>query len=146
MLAYENRTATRDVDASINPKEAGLRLAKQVAQELDLEEKWLNDEVWRFFAPVGARRKLPLDIAGLKLYAATASYLLAMKALACRRPGPSRRGDLHDLKFLIRKMEIHSLADIQQHIDRFYPDDLPTEKQKEMLKNIIEEVAHELGK
>jgi hypothetical protein len=143
MLAYDNRETTEDVDAAINPKEAGLKLAKEVAQELNLDPEWLNDEVWRFFAPIGARRPLPLDIPGLKLYVATASYLLAMKALACRRPGPSRRGDLHDLKFLIRKMEIKSLAEIETHIDRYYPDDRPTDKQQEMIKNIIEEVAHE---
>jgi len=143
MLAYDNRESTQDVDATINPKDIGLRLSKQVAQELDLEEKWLNDEVWRFFAPIGGRRKLPLEIPGLQLYVATASYLLAMKALACRRPGPSRRGDLHDLEFLIRKMEIKSVEDIQRHIDRYYPDDVPTDKQQEMLKEIIQKVAHE---
>jgi predicted nucleotidyltransferase len=143
MLAYDNRETTQDVDATINPKEAGLRLAKGVAQELNLEEDWLNDEVWRFFAPVGARRLLPIDIPGLKLYVATANYLLAMKALACREPGPSRRGDLHDLKFLIRKMEIKSLEDIQRRIDQFFPDDIPTEKAQKHIRKIIEEVAHE---
>ncbi len=143
MLAYGNREATQDVDATVSPKQIGLHLAKQVARELNLDEKWLNDEVWRFFAPLGARRALPLDIPGLRLYVATASYLLAMKALACRRPGPSRRGDLHDLKFLIHKMEIKSLDEIQQHIDRFYPNDVPTSDQQKILKGIIEEVAHE---
>jgi hypothetical protein len=143
MLAYGNREATQDVDATIKPKEAGLRIAKRVAQELNLEEKWLNDEVWRFFAPVGARWVLPLEIPGLKLYVATASYLLAMKALACRRPGPSRRGDLHDLKFLIHKMEIKSLAEIEAHIDRYFPDDRPTEQQCEIIKGIIEEANRE---
>ncbi len=143
MLAFDNRESTQDVADTINPKEAGLRLSKIVAQELGLEDMWLNDEVWHFFAPIGGRRKLPLEIPGLKLYVATASYLLAMKALACRRPGPSRRGDLEDLRFLIRKMEIKSLDDIQQHIDRFYPDDVPTDKQQEILKGIIQEVAHE---
>jgi len=143
MLAYGNRTATQDVDASINPREHGLRLSKQVARDLGLEEKWLNDEVGKFFAPVGARRKLPLEIPGLRLYVATPSYLLAMKALACRRPGPGRRGDLQDLKFLIHKMEIKSLDEIQAHIDRFYPEDLPTSDQQEILKGIIQEVAHE---
>src|ERR1700690_3903800 len=92
MLAYGNREATQDADATVSPKEIGLHFAKQVARELNLEEKWVNDEVWRFFAPRGARRALPLDIPGLRLYAATASYLLAMTALACRRHGPSRRG------------------------------------------------------
>ena len=143
MFAYDTRTATRDVDAWINPREQGLRLAKIVAVELGLPDDWLNDQMRVFFAPVRARRHLPLEIPGLKLYVATASYLLALKALACRLPNPRRRGDLEDLKFLIHKMEIKSLDEIQEHIDRFCPDDMPTEPQQEILKRIIEEVAHE---
>jgi hypothetical protein len=143
MLAYGNRTATQDVDATIKPKEVGLRLVASVAHDLELPPKWFNDDMWAFFAPLGAKRKLPLDIPGLKLYVATASYLLALKALACREPRPGRRGDLEDLKFLIHKMEIRSVNEIQRHIDRFYPDDVPTEKAKELLQTIIDEVAHE---
>ncbi len=143
MLAYGNREATQDVDATIRPKAEGLRLANFVAREMGLDDAWFNDEVWRFFAPVGARRKLPLEIPGLKLYVATASYLLAMKALACRRPTPNRRGDLHDLKFLIRKMEIKSPRDIERHIDRHFPNDRPTDKQREIIQSIINEVADE---
>lgn len=146
MLAYGNRTATRDVDASINPREHGMRLAKIVAVELGLPDDWLNDQMKVFFAPIGARRTLPLDIPGLKLYIATASYLLALKALACRLPNPRRRGDLEDLKFLIHKMKITSLDEIQRHIDRFYPDDVPTPAQQEIMKGIIEEVARERKK
>jgi hypothetical protein len=43
-------------------------------------------------------------------------------------------------------MEIKSLEEIQQHIDRFYPDDVPTPKQQELMKGIIEQVAHERKK
>ena len=143
MLAYDNRDATLDVDATFQPKETGARLAQQVARELEMSPKWLNDDVWGFFAPIGARRKLPLEVPGLKLYVATASYLLALKALACRSPRPGRRGDLHDLKFLIRKMNVKSLEDIQRHIDRFYPNDAPTDQAVEILRGIIKEVADE---
>jgi hypothetical protein len=143
MLAFENRMATKDVDASVNPREQGLRLAKIVAAELGIPDDWLNDDMRTYFTPVGARRALPLEIPGLRLYIATASYLLALKALACRLPNPRRRGDLEDLKLLIKKMEIRSLDAIQKHIDRFYPDDVPTPDQQRILQNIIEEVAHE---
>jgi hypothetical protein len=146
MLAYGNREATQDVDATIKPKEAGLRLAQIVAAELELPPKWFNDDMKLFFAPIGAKRIFPLELPGLKVYVATASYLLALKALACREPRPGRRGDLQDLKFLIHKMEIKSLEEIQQHIDRFYPDDVPTPKQQELMKGIIEQVAHERKK
>ena len=78
MLAYNARDATRDIDAIVRPSEPGQRLAKAVAEELGLDESWLNDKV-----------------------------------------------------FLLRKMGIRTLNQIEEHIERFYPyDTLTTEARK----------------
>jgi len=140
MLAYDARAMTKDVDAVILPSREGLALAAQVGRELGLPENWLNDDVKTFLAPAGQTRPLPWDMPGLMLTAPTASYLLAMKALACRAPLPGYQGDLDDLRFLIRKLSIRSVDDIQKVIDKYYPDDVITPEHVVLLEAILEEV------
>src|SRR5438552_1003909 len=93
MLAYNSRASTKDVDAILKPSDVSLRLAKEVADQLGLHESWLNDDVKRFVSDLGTFA--PLQIAELesaakhlKITRASASYLLAMKCLACRSPLP----------------------------------------------------------
>jgi len=140
MLAYDARAMTKDVDAVILPSREGLALAAQVGLELGLPENWLNDDVKAFLAPAGQTRPLPWDMPGIMLTAPTASYLLAMKALACRAPLPGYQGDLDDLRFLIRKLSIRSVDDIQKVIDKYYPDDVIAPEHVVLLNAILEEV------
>ena len=62
-----------------------------------------------------------------------------MKALACRRALPGYKGDEEDLRFLIRKLEIGKIEEIQAWIDKYYPDDLPSKANQAFLKNLIKE-------
>jgi len=140
MLAYDTREITKDVDAVVRPSEVGFRLAKAVANEMGLPEDWLNDDVKQFIAPSEQTRVLPWETPGLALTAPTAGYLLAMKALACRQPLPGYEGDVDDLRFLIRKLELRTVASIQEHIDRYYPDDVITPEDAALLESLIEEV------
>lgn len=140
MLAYDSRATTKDVDAIFRPRAPGLRLAAIVAKELDLPDDWLNDQVRTFLAPSEQLRNLPIELPGLQLTAPTAGYLLAMKALACRSQLPGYTGDLDDLRFLIRKMDIHSVSEIQDWIDKYYPDDIIPSPQKETLRLLIGEI------
>ena len=143
MLAYNTRNITKDVDTVIQPSELGFRLARQVGQELKFPENWINDDVKMFLAPSGQTRILPWDGPGIALTVPTAGYLLAMKALACRQALPGYEGDLDDLRFLIRKLEITSVEAIQEHIDKYYPDDVITPEHTLVLKSLIEDVQRE---
>ena len=140
ILAYDARMMTKDVDAVIRPAREGLSLAARVGHELGLPENWLNDDVKMFVAPAGPTRTLPLDFPGIMLTAPTANYLLAMKALACRSPLPGYEGDLDDLRFLIRKLSIRSVDEIQSIIDKYYPDDVIAPEHVVLLETILEEV------
>jgi hypothetical protein len=140
VLAYDTRVATKDVDAILRPRDECLKLAKQVAVELGLQENWLNDDVKMFLAPKESLRSLPKQYQGLQLTAPTAGYLLAMKCLACRPSLPGHQGDVSDIQFLIRKMEIHTLQEIQEHIDKYYPDDVLHPQQRLILAAVMEEV------
>lgn len=139
VIAFDRRTATRDVDAVFHPVDQVRPLLAQVAQEMDLPDDWLNDQVRQFLAPSGPMRDLPLDFPGIKVTVPTASYLLAMKALAGRRALPGYEGDAADLRFLIRKLGIRSVDEIQEHIDRYYPNDVPSDSARAMLVQIIRE-------
>jgi hypothetical protein len=142
LLAYNSREATKDVDAIFHPKEAGERLVAQVARELDLPEDWLNSDVSQFISPkIEAKRRLAEieERTGLIVQVPSAQYLLAMKALACRRPIGGYCGDVNDLSFLIRKMEIRSLEPIQEAIDRFYPDDSLLPNHRTLLQSLIDQ-------
>ena len=140
MLAYDARTITKDVDAVVRPSDVAQRLARRVADELELPEVWINDDVKMFVAPREGLRTLPWDSVGIAITVPTASYLLAMKALACRKALPGYEGDIADLRFLLRKMEITSVSQVQQHIDRYYPDDVIRAEDEALIAELIEEV------
>jgi hypothetical protein len=139
MLAYDVRAMTKDVDAVVHPSREGMALAMRVGRELGLPDGWLNDDVKMFLAPSGQTRVLPWDAPGIMLTAPTAGYLLAMKALACRHPLPGYQGDLDDLRFLIGKLGIKTVDEIQGTIDKYYPDDVIMAEHAAVLKNLIEE-------
>ena len=114
-------------------------LLRQVADEMGLPDEWLNNNVRQFLAPKEDLRELPLDLPGLRVVTPTAGYLLAMKALAGRNPLPGYEDDAADLQFLIRKMGIRSLEEVQTHIIHYYPDDAPDESARAMIAQIIKE-------
>lgn len=142
LLAFNSRDATRDIDAILVPREDGERLVLQVARELELPEDWLNSNVKQFISPKAeVKRRLSEieDATGLIVHVPSAKYLLAMKALACRRPIGGYAGDIGDLGFLIKKMKIQSVAEIQQAIDQFYPDDVIRPADEALLQSLIDQ-------
>jgi len=139
MLAFDRKAITKDVDAVFTSTANVQPLIRQVAQEQDLPEDWINDDVKQFLAPIEQKRELPLEFAGLKITVPTASYLLAMKALACRAALPGYAGDEDDLCVLISKMNIQRVEEVQAHIDRFYPDDVLSDTARALIHSIIKE-------
>ena len=141
MLAYNFRDATKDVDALLVPREKGGELVQIVAEEMGLEKDWLNDNVKVFLSPkIEEKRRLAMieDETDLIIHVPTAKYLLAMKAMACRKQLGSFKGDMDDLAFLIKKMEVRSVAQIQEAIDCFYPDDVIRPKDADRLQELID--------
>jgi hypothetical protein len=124
ILAYGSRETTKDVDAIVQPSEIGQRLAKEVAQDLGLDESWLNDDVRKFvswegtFAPLQIEELEAAAKRHLKITRASAIYLLAMKCLASRLPLPGYRADVDDIQFLFKKMEIRTMDQIEENMDR----------------------------
>ncbi len=142
LLAFNSRSATKDIDAILVPREEGEGLAARVARDLDLPEDWINSDVTQFISPKKEAKRRLSEIereTGLIVHAPTARYLLAMKALACRRPIGAYQGDLEDLRFLIRKIGIRSVEEIQEIIDAFYPDDVIRAEDRALLESLLED-------
>lgn len=143
MLAYRARETTKDVDVIAKPAEVAHRLAHAVAERLALHDSWLNNDVRRFVSIEGTFATLEiqeLESAGrrrLKITRPSAKYLLAMKCLAARSGLPGHPGDLEDISFLVRKMEIRSVEEVERNLQRFYPQETLTPKVRELIQNIL---------
>jgi hypothetical protein len=122
-VLYGTRDSTKDVDAIVNPSDLARELSAKVASELDLPADWLNDDVRFFLADKEAKRKLEGGEFGdgLNVSVPTAAYLLAMKLRASRPPQPGHPGDYADIEFLLKKMELSSLADAERVYENFFP-------------------------
>lgn len=83
-LAYDERRATRDIDAIFEPKMAIYEAAAEVAEQLDLPVGWLNDAVKGFLEESDPEPAPVLDLPGLQVLAASPRVLLALKVLAHR--------------------------------------------------------------
>jgi hypothetical protein len=144
-LVYGSRDATKDVDALVRPSGIARKLAAQVARELELPGDWLNDRVRLFLAQKEAKRRLRGDEfgPGLQISVPTAAYLLALKLRACRPPLPGYAGDYDDLRFLLRKMELRSLPEVEAVLDRFFPQDGLSDVQRDAIKQLLKEAANQ---
>ena len=142
MLAYNSRSATRDIDAIFYPVEEGQRLIAQVAKDLDLHGQWMNNDVKMFVADREIKRKLPQfnTWSNLKISVPVSAYLLAMKAIACRDALPGFAGDQEDLRFLIKKMNIRSVAQIQEVVDKYFEDEVLEVNNIRVLTKLIQEI------
>jgi hypothetical protein len=87
-LAYDERRATRDIDAVFVPKNEVYAAATRVAAALDLPDGWLNDAVKGFLqGPGKGADNFPtttFDMPGLRCEVASAETVLVLKCLAHR--------------------------------------------------------------
>jgi len=83
-LAFDERRATRDIDAVFEPKNVVYEAAVVVGEDLDLPGGWLNDAVKGFLAGDDPAAVPVLDLPGLRCLAASPETLLALKVLAHR--------------------------------------------------------------
>jgi len=98
-LAYDERRATRDIDAVFEPKTAVYEAAESVAERHGLPGGWLNDAVKGFLEEDDPSAAPVLDLPGLRCLAASPRTLLALKVLA-HRVGE----DEDDLRLLAREL------------------------------------------
>lgn len=95
-LAYNTRRLTADVDGVFEPKDKVYEAARRVAARHDnVPEDWLNDGVKGFLPGPDPNATIRLDAPGVRVYVASAPYLLALKVQAARIDRDP--GDIHVL-------------------------------------------------
>ena len=139
-LVYGSRETTKDVDGIIRPPDAGARLIKQVAEEQELPANWLNGDIRQFLSASEARRPYPTAEfkPGLQITIPTATYLLALKLNACRRPLPGYSGDEADIRFLLGRIKPASLGTVEALHHRFFPGEGLHARAQELIKEYLE--------
>lgn len=140
-LVYGSRNTTRDVDAVVRPASEGRRLARVVAEELQLPEDWLSDQVTQFLAANEQKRKITeQDFGpGLKVTAPTAAYLLALKLKAARPRLPGYAGDEADIEFLLKKIKPASFKAVERTFERFFPEDELSGRARSIVERVLKE-------
>lgn len=127
ILAYDLRSATRDLDAVFSDtcKEFVTKSIKQIAAENSWPEDWMNDAVKGFMSSSGvltefteySRQYHPF---GLRVFIPVPEYLFAMKCLAMR-VGETDSTDVSDIRNLATICNITSVEKALQVVEQFYP-------------------------
>lgn len=126
-LAFDMRTATRDVDAVIRSHRSFVRNAvREIAVDRNWPDDWLNDAVKGF---VSRSEELGLmkdfqgsPSGGLRIHVPTPEYLLAMKCMAMRLDDPEGAHDVADIKGLARLLRLETAKDFFDIVAQFYPE------------------------
>lgn len=132
VLAFDARPATRDVDAIFRRKNEVYKAAAQVARELVLPDEWLNDSVKRFIGRPDRHPVPSLDLPGLRVMLGSERYLLAMKILADRH-----ERDRNDIQFLIRRLGINTMAELDRVFAEVYPYDTMSPETRLHLEELL---------
>jgi hypothetical protein len=144
-LAFDMRTATRDVDAVIRSHPSFVRNAvREIAADRNWPDDWFNDAV-KGFISASEQMELMKDFqgspqGGLRIHVPTPEYLLAMKCMAMRIDDPDAAYDVADIKNLAKLLRLESAEDFFDIIRQFYPESLITPK----TAFGVEEIANQL--
>jgi hypothetical protein len=140
MLAFNARLSTGDVDAVFQPAEVFRRRAREVAEEMQLSEDWLNDGVKGYVsnAPEYTSDGLP-QMSNLRVIRPTAEYLLAMKCIAARMPSYTTKGDRHDIVFLMNYLGLETVEAVLMAVEKFYSSEHILPKTQFLIRELVEE-------
>ena len=132
-MAYDARRATRDVDAVFQPHGAVLEEAWAVADELGLPRWWLNDQASVYVAR-GGDQQAPrvFEHPGLRVSAASAEHLLAMKVRA------ARRRDVDDIRFLVQRLGLSSVDAVLSLCAEVFPEEPVPARARLVLEDALE--------
>lgn len=116
-LALDARDSTRDVDGWFTEPQAVRAAAREVAEDMQLPDDWLNDAAKAFIPPGGTFERWR-SLAHLEISIADDRTLLAMKCAAARTAE-----DAHDIRTLAERLGLTTPTAILDVVTVFYPAD-----------------------
>ena len=145
ILAWDMRRMTSDVDAVV--RDAGQsgfvrREAVRIAADRGWDADWLNDAVKGFVRSEQSLEALPMfahdERGGLRLYAPSPQYMLAMKCLSMRLGADS--SDKDDIVLLLDVLGIEDVDEALDVVADFFPADAVPPKTKFGLQVVFQEL------
>ncbi len=133
-LVYDARPSTKYVDAIFQPAKIMRAIAKEIANEYDLVDDWLNDGVKGFL--VEHPRAVFLNLSHLIVMAADPEYILAMKSISARIDGT----DSKDIEFLINELKITTIEEVFKIVDKYYPRRIIKPATQFFLEEVFDEI------
>ncbi len=118
-IVFQARDQTKDIDAVFEPGQPVRDAVRRIAEREGLPADWLNDAVRGFISPAGQFDPY-FDGEGLRVFVASAEYVLAMKILAMRSEGIA--SDLADIRFLCRYLGVTTAAAAMDIVEKYYPE------------------------
>lgn len=134
VLAFDSRSATRDVDALFTLDSQVLDAAAEVAEELHLPRTWLNNQASSYVSGRAGRGTPVFDHPHLRVMTTPPEHLLAMKARAARAVR-----DADDIRLLLEMLGIREMAAIEEIVGRFFPGEPLSERSQMILEDILAE-------
>lgn len=142
VVAFRARSSTKDVDAIFYPAQVIRELARVVEREQGLPENWINDAAKGFISrkhEVTAGDLPQFD--NLRLTMPVPEYLLAMKCMASRISyDPSERGDITDIRYLIRHLGLTAADEAAAIVAQYYPDEKIPARARFLLEDIFSDL------
>ncbi|MDI6757252.1 MAG: DUF6036 family nucleotidyltransferase [Endomicrobiia bacterium] len=133
VVAYDAKRQTKDIAAVFAPKTEVRKAAEEVAKLRGLKDDWMNDAVKNYVpGKKDVNASIILDEPGLRVMAAAAELLLAMKLLAARRE------DEADIRFLCDHLKIESADNALAVLTKYYPDKVILPRSKFMTEEMFE--------
>jgi hypothetical protein len=133
-LALNARESTRDVDAFFKPARLVREAAARVAARAEVPPHWLNDAVKGFLGGRGDWQTY-LELAHLRVFTATPSYLLAMKCAAMRLGEEFH--DLDDVRYLLRYLNLTTVDEALGIVTAYFDESQLYRKTRLVLEELL---------
>lgn len=131
-LAYNDRRATRDIDAVFEPKSVIYEASVAVAARRGVATDWLNDAVKGFLPGDDPAATVLFERPGLAVRVASPRYLLVMKVLASRV-----ERDEEDIWTLIRLSGLTAVDEVLDLVEAAYPNVTIPPRAQYLLEEIL---------
>jgi len=134
-LCFESRLSTIDIDSVFKPQDEIELLILEIAKEHGLPATWLNDICYQFLSDEG-EFVLYQSFSNLKIYTASAEYMLAMKCMSGRM---YNQNEVDDIEFLVKYLKIKNSGEVAQIMKKYYPEEDVKMSVSAFIKDILNE-------